>query len=324
MDLKERYIYAVVSKLPEKQREEIKKEIRILIDDMMESAEGENEQIKLEKVLLELGEPSILADKYREQTRFLIGPKYFNDYIFTLKVVMIIVLIGCSISVIVGIFFEDDLTKLLTGYIPLLISAAVHTFTWVTLIFALFEYKKVDLKDEGKFSLKNLPPVPNKKAVISRGETIFGIIFATAFIVLFYSELFAVYIPKGDEGFAVIPIFEYNAIRYLKLIVVILSLLNITKEVLKLVFGRWNLKLSVIYTILTVVSTVIFVIVFSNPDIWNLNLITDITNTLDVKKPNLSFDYRRIINWVVGIGVFGCIIDITVALYKGIKYNEVK
>lgn len=36
MELIDRYIYAVTKKLPQKQREDIEKELRTLIDDMLE------------------------------------------------------------------------------------------------------------------------------------------------------------------------------------------------------------------------------------------------------------------------------------------------
>ncbi|MDF2699784.1 MAG: hypothetical protein K0Q49_1340 [Haloplasmataceae bacterium] len=322
MEFKERYVYAVLSKLPEKQREDIAKEIRTLIDDMMDNLEGENDDAKLEKVLLELGNPNELADKYREQTRYLIGPKYFNLYIYTLKIVVIAIVIGISVSAMVGLF-SDNLAKIFINYIPNLISALTQGFIWVTVIFAIFEYTKVDLNyDKEKWSPKKLQPIPQKKARISRGETIFGIVISTAFLILFYSALFAIILPNPEGGFKFIPIFNYEKVSYFKLVILVIFLLGIAKEVLKLIYGRWNLKLAISYTVLTTISTILFIILFSNHSIWNTNIIIDIANILEIDQSKISINFDQTINIILAIGLFGSMIDIGVALYKGIKYNS--
>ncbi|HOV26477.1 MAG TPA: hypothetical protein PK566_09005 [Pseudobacteroides sp.] len=82
MDLINRYVYAVTKSLPEKQREDIEKELRTLIDDMIEeNDEPVSYEKKVEKVLLELGDPEKLADNYRGSKRYFIGPKFYEKYL---------------------------------------------------------------------------------------------------------------------------------------------------------------------------------------------------------------------------------------------------
>ena len=74
----ERYVYDVARRLPEKDREEVKKELRANIYDMLPENAG-NEQVK--KVLYELGSPASLAEKYRQKPRYLISPAYYDEYV---------------------------------------------------------------------------------------------------------------------------------------------------------------------------------------------------------------------------------------------------
>lgn len=70
-----RYIHAETQKLPEQQRADIKKELQGLIEDMPEEpTQGEIATPNdVEAVLLELCNPSDLADKYRGSKRYLIS-----------------------------------------------------------------------------------------------------------------------------------------------------------------------------------------------------------------------------------------------------------
>ena len=83
----ERYVYDVIRRLPEDNREEVKKELYLNIDDMLGSNRSEEH---IEQILLELGEPRLLALKYQTKERYLISPAYYDDYIRVLKVVIII------------------------------------------------------------------------------------------------------------------------------------------------------------------------------------------------------------------------------------------
>lgn len=67
MEIIDRYVYAVIQRVPQQQRDEIEKELRGLIEDMREdhSSEGRTEEEIIEAVLNELGSPYELASGYR-------------------------------------------------------------------------------------------------------------------------------------------------------------------------------------------------------------------------------------------------------------------
>ncbi|MFF2157255.1 permease prefix domain 1-containing protein [Paenibacillus chitinolyticus] len=63
MEIIDRYIYAVTQRLPEQQRDDIKRELQSLIEDMLEERmpTGQASKEDVESVLLELGPPNELA-----------------------------------------------------------------------------------------------------------------------------------------------------------------------------------------------------------------------------------------------------------------------
>lgn len=100
-DLIERYIYAVTKRLPAKSREDISQELRGLIDDMLAERCGQRTPTDkdVRVVLTELGSPSELHAKYDEDAdKCLIGQPYYSTYKFVLKIVLISVAVGMTVS----------------------------------------------------------------------------------------------------------------------------------------------------------------------------------------------------------------------------------
>ena len=142
MDLINRYVYAVIRSLPEKQRADIEKELRTLIDDMIEEYdEPVSYEKKVEKVLLELGDPEKLADNYRGSKRYLIGPQFYEKYMLILKIVLIAVFAGVTIATIAEGFFVKDKNVLDTvkDYLSALFSGVLQVFAWTTIAFMIAE-----------------------------------------------------------------------------------------------------------------------------------------------------------------------------------------
>ena len=86
-ELIERYIYQVTRRLPKDQRDDVALELGEMIGDMIEGKGS-----TAEKVLTELGDPARLAEQYQDVTHCLIGPEYYDTYLWFVKVVLL-----CSI-----------------------------------------------------------------------------------------------------------------------------------------------------------------------------------------------------------------------------------
>ena len=91
LEMKERYIYQVIRRLPKNQREDIRMELNELIDDMCEHD-------SMEHVLEKLGDPVKFAHKYNGENSYVIGPEYYDNYIFVLRIVLICVIISTLFS----------------------------------------------------------------------------------------------------------------------------------------------------------------------------------------------------------------------------------
>ena len=78
-----RYIYQVIRRLPKAQRDEVRMELEELISDMY------TDKGSMEEVLTELGDPAEFAKQYQSEQRYLIGPEYFDTYLWFVKVVLI-------------------------------------------------------------------------------------------------------------------------------------------------------------------------------------------------------------------------------------------
>ena len=94
-ELMERYIYQVVRRLPRDQQDEVAMELRELIGDMYEERGG------MEDVLRELGDPAEFAGKYRSSAQYLIGPAYYDTYLWFLKVVLLCTAVPVVIAAVV-------------------------------------------------------------------------------------------------------------------------------------------------------------------------------------------------------------------------------
>ncbi|WP_051569140.1 hypothetical protein [Alkaliphilus transvaalensis] len=330
MNLVDRYVYAVVSKLPEKQREDIEKEIRTLIEDMMEAYSPEEpDESKINKVLLELGDPDLLAEKYLDRKRYLIGPSNFNNYVNVLKIVLGAVFLGITIATGVGVILSLDLdfAKTIPRYIGSLFSASLQAFSWVTLGFAIAEYKGINtteqLEDKGDWNPKDLPPVPQKGDKIPPMEPILGMIFSVVFLVLFYftPQLIGVaHISRGEEP-VVISMFNIETLRSFGFIILGIFSVSMLKEVLKLVYGKWTLQLSILYSILSVISLGLIIVLLYNAQVWNGSFLVELTENLNLNFISKEFDYLQIRNIAITIITIISGIDIVSALYKGLKYN---
>jgi hypothetical protein len=328
MGIIDRYIYAVTKRLPESQREDIEKELRSIIEDMMEQYDGEPNEAKVQKVLLELGDPALLADNYRGSKRYLIGPDNYNNYITVMKIVFMAIFIGVSVGVVVeNIFsFDSNIPKIIAEYMATLFSALMQGFAWVTVSFAIAEYygvKELNKANEKKqWDLSQLPQIPVKKAVISKWDLVFTIIFSTIFIIIicFMPKLFAAYIQSSD-GIRIIPVFNIEVLLEYRVLFIITFMLGILREVLKFISGRWTLKLAVANSAISIISMVLALIIFSNPNIWNQSFATEIASSITDSNIKFITIWNNIKNSVLVIIVVATVIEVISNMYKGIKYN---
>ena len=91
MKLIDIYIQEVTRRLPDKIRTDIDLELRSTIEDMLPENFGEDD---VKEVLNQLGNPVVLANGYKDQPMYLIGPRYFDVYISLIKMILPIAVIS--------------------------------------------------------------------------------------------------------------------------------------------------------------------------------------------------------------------------------------
>ena len=326
MNYVERYIYAVTKRLPVKQREEIGKELRGLIEDMLSEHAGDSEPTEkdIEAVLVELGEPALLADKYMDAKRCLIGPENFDNYLLVLKIVVAAVAVGMTIALAIGYAVSppENFAGALGNFIASILSAIIQAFAWVTFIFALIEHFGTDVVPSKGWKPADLPQVPEKSALIKPVGPIVGIVFAVLFIILFNfsSELMGAYFIENGKLSTVIPLFNKDVLSgYLPLINVFFAL-AIIKEYIKLITGKWTISLAAVNAVLNAVSLVISIVIFTNPGIWNgeftLQLLKASTIPVEI---DINMFWRMFTNGLIFILAFAFILDSITALLKARK-----
>lgn len=321
----EQYIYAVTKELPEKIRDDIGREIRVLIEDMMEGMDSTlSESEKIERVLLELGDPKEFAARYKEHERYLIGPAYFDEYLFVLKIVGITLLIVATVLLGIDTFFSDKtIVEIIIDYLVTLFGVMLQGLAWVTVIFAVMEMNQVVLESEtkaGNWDPKQLPVLPHKKAIISRGDTIASIIVSSIFLplVFFAPEVIGIYSfthpTQAEWDFT--PFFNLEVISSFKLLVFIIFTLNITIELIKLIKGRWTKRIAITTSVLNVLASGMLIYILTNRTIWS----SQIEQALVQYSP---ISLEQIILIIVASIVAITIYEVATALYKGFKYDDV-
>lgn len=328
-----RYIFDVTRRLPQSQKEDISRELRGLIDDMLEAqAQGEPTEQDLNAVLLKLGEPKKLANQYRDKNRYLIGPAYYDQYLLLLKIVLRTVFFGMMVASFVNAALTlnfDSLSMEVNFVVLALVNGVISGFSglfqgfaWVTVIFACIEYaaKKEPGKaaSQGLWNPSTLPPVPSETAVIRKSEPIAGIILTVVVIILFNfaPQLMGAYSTKN--GFASIPIFDLQVLNQSLLFFNICFAMGILRESCKLFFGRYSMKLAMIVLALNAVTVLLTVLLFSNTALWN----PDFLRMFSTAQANLgSIDLHKIWSSLsvifISIVVFASVLDFGVCLFKG-------
>ncbi|GGH30738.1 HAAS signaling domain-containing protein [Paenibacillus segetis] len=333
MELVKKYIYAVTNKLPEQQRADIEKELHGLIEDMLEERTqgGIPTASDVEAVLLELGNPSELADKYRGSKRYLISPELFPTYIFVLKIAIAAICIATTVAFVVETVLEPaQIQGQLTSYISSIMSGIFQGFAWVTIIFFLVDYKGLNKQKLNKNSWKpsDLPPLPDHRVKIKMADPIVSISFTIILLVLltFSINLFGVWFSPDASIRTVIPIFDEEVFRGFLPFIWVVFALNILSDIMKIILGRWTIKLIAFDIVVILLHFVLAVFMFSDSSIWNPHFLQQIAqpDLIQHESDGLQFIQTVWPNATQGVlAILGIILGIQL-ITTVVKYFKIK
>lgn len=288
MELIDRYVQAVTERLPESTRDDVASELRGNIEDMLPDDATEKD---VRAVLEKMGNPVALANEYRPSKRYLIGPAMYDAYVDVLKIVLCIAPIVLAFLGLAGVALEPSGGSYL-DYIVAFISGAVqgvvHSFVWVTLVFAIMEWAGVDEGslpfNKKEWSVDDLPPaVQSSKNRIDRAEEIFSIIFTVAFIsiIVFKPELFGWW-EQTNEGWNVIPVFDLARLEAYLPAMLSLAVIGFGLSVYKIVAGKWTVPLAVANMLFNLAIAFVACLALTDRSLWNPGLFTRMGEVFEV------------------------------------------
>ncbi len=283
-EISNRYIYAVTKRLPRAQREDIKRELRGLIDDLLaEKCQGNEPTSKeIDEVLIGLGSPEKLAAQYTQHPQYLIGPELFETYRYIMVLVLICATFGMTLAhgILAFLSPQENPLVLFANYVFSIYMAVINAFAFTTIAFVIFDFisKRNNNKTKEMWYPNMLPQLPEAVKVIKKSDPIAAIVFHVVIIILFNVApwlLGAIYFYDG--ALRIVPTLN---LEYLKTAVIWFNIcfaLGIVRETAQLLIGRYTIRLSVIVSLLNVAALAIIVPVLRTPQIWNHNFIRDIT-----------------------------------------------
>lgn len=141
------------------------------------------------------------------------------------------------------------------------------------------------------------------------------IIFTTIFTAIFFfsPEYVGIYYKIGND-LRFVQVLNLDAYESFRFIILIIFTISIIKELIKIIEGKWTIRLAIIDTILNIISSILSINIISNSSIWNSDIVQNIEKYI-----RISFD--RILFIVIASIVIITISESLVALYKGFKYG---
>ena len=326
-ELINRYIYEVTKRVPKEQRAEIELELRELIDDM-------GETMSLEQIFIKLGDPAVFARKYREDKNYLIGPEYYDNFMWVMKIVLICTWGGLLVSTIVKCIVDTSrMVEIIGSSLADMIMAPLSAFGCAALVFVVLERQKirVDLKREKVWTPEMLNPIPDKKARISRGDCIASIVFFILFscLLIFAPQLFGAYSVKGGEVLYV-PIFNMARWQFILPVFLMGMAVGFADEIIRLVSGCYC-RVVMMSSIITNILGIIFsFIVLKVMPFWNPNFAKEVVEKFDdgfklkvfwQNKQVIGLQGDTLSNIIMAIIVFASILEIATTVYKTMRYG---
>lgn len=329
MNLIDRYVAEVGRHLLlVKGRTDIEKELRSTLEDMLEEraqAAGKpaDEAMQIE-LLKEYGAPSKIAETYNPNP-YLIGPRIFPFFMFILKIVLAAVALGLGIATFIQIINLSpmnvmDLMETIGKGILNIIATSVAVFGNMALVFALIERFApiADFKmEEEKWDPAALQKEPEPQE-IKIWEPILAIVatFIAISIFNFNQHVIGFYYLDSD-GWQVTPLLSEAFFRWLPLMN-IAWVAEIVLNGMLLRSGKWTTSSQLLSIGTKLFQIVILALLIAGPSI--LALTSDNLQAAGVNDPEvlniLEVMANRGMDIILGLGIFGTLIEIIKSIYK--------
>lgn len=313
MELIDKYIYAIGKQLPADSKEEIKRELKSLLLDEIESSYGSNPtQEEIEKTIYEFGSPKEVAARYKKDN-IIIAKDYTDIYFLLIKILIGAMAIAFAVIFVVDLFtnFENfNLLKSILKFFGNVFTSSLSAIGALTLVFILISRctEEIDFEMDKPWSISDLDNVDVDVAQESKLELGFGIFFSIVALALI--NVFPNFMSFLERSFerSQITLGHHINIPVFKEILIFITIvwtLEIILLVIKFIVGNTKYT-SAIELLMDGVSVGLLIFIVQNK--------------------NLYLDYRSLLGFR-GIFVFVLvvsIIDLIASLAKFIKHYVVE
>lgn len=278
----ERYVNDVTRRLPEKDREEVGRELQSNIADMLPENAGENE---IKAVLYKMGSPAVLAEKYRQNPRYLISPAVYDDYVRALKwIVPVVALVCFAIGGIIGAIdaMQGGMVEVsyLVGNIiekgfDIGVSAGLQALLWITVGFVIAERTGAfaGMGKDGAWKVEDIPEIlPQEKGRISLSDSISELVIIVLFslaAILACSGILPVAFSIQDGETIILSVFSQGFLTSCIPAIAAMALFGSCQAVLKIVIRRWTFLVCGAVVISNAVNAGIMLYLINKPEIFS-------------------------------------------------------
>jgi hypothetical protein len=124
------------------------------------------------------------------------------------------------------------------------------------------------------------------------------------------------------EGMVSVPVFNLDVLRSMLPLIDLMICLGMLKDVLRLVAGRYTLKIAVAITAINIAVLVLNIVIFLPPAIWNADFLTSLyaaTNIDLFASQGAQAIWTLLPTIIVVLGTIGYVTDTGVTLYRGAR-----
>lgn len=160
VELVDRYVYAVVRRVPADRRADVAAELRTKITSGIdERVAAGDELVDAETAaLLDMGDPEVVAAQHSDRSLHLIGPRYFLLWRRTLLLLLSFVVPLVTVAAGLRAFLEGaDAYDVFSAVTSAASGTLVHVLFWVTAIFAVADRSGVKPEESLSWCLDDLP-----------------------------------------------------------------------------------------------------------------------------------------------------------------------
>lgn len=247
-----RYIGAVTRTIPERQREDVARELGASIADQLDARTeaGEPADAAERAVLTELGDPDRLAAGYADRPLQLIGPRYYLDWKRLLLLLLWIVPACAAVGVAIAKLLEGaGVVEVIGAIVPVVLNVVVQVCFWVTLVFFVLERTGSETMDPTPWTPDRLPEPRQSGARLS--DLVGGIVWIALLAGAIVWDLTRGFVYlNGDWTSFLNPALWPGWV----LVLVLLMLGELVITTIAYRWGRWTVGLAVANTVLAVAS----------------------------------------------------------------------